>query len=81
MTRRRIEPSAKGKRARAWRERLGLTVTDLADLTGYSREAVQQYERGKRSDKHELSDWAWQRYSLCCAAVEHQQKTGRAFEW
>ena len=68
------------KQAKAWREKVGLTVADLADMSGYSPEAIYTFERGSRYDgKH--SEWAWHRYRMACAAVEQQVKTGRAFEW
>lgn len=73
-----MKPHEKAKR---WREKLNLKVQDLADMTGYSIEAVYQYERGARADGKKLSDWSWQRYRMACAAAEQQIKTGRAFEW
>lgn len=81
MGRGRAETTAKGRRARAWREKAGLTAQDLADHTGYSLEAVYQFERGRRADGSDHSEWTWQRFRLCCAAVDTQLKTGRTFEW
>jgi hypothetical protein len=68
------------ERARAWRDRMGLSVMQLEELTGYSREAVYAFEKGKRWDgKH--SGFSWHRYKLTCAAVELQIATGKVFDW
>lgn len=77
----RLKSTTKGTAARTWRLKHDLSPQDLADRSGYSLEAVYQFERGKRSDGSEHSEWAWQRYQLCCAAVDHQLKTGRVFQW
>ena len=81
MGRNRTDSTPQGKRAKAWRERIKLSPQDLADATGYSLEAVYQYERGVRADGSKLSDWAWQRYQMACAAVDYQKRSGRAFAW
>lgn len=68
------------ERARAWRERMGLTVMALEELSGYSREAIYGFEKGKRWDgKH--SDFAWHRYKMACSAVERQISSGKVFDW
>ena len=77
----RSKATSKGAAARAWREKVKLSPQDLADRSGYSLEAVYQFARGKRSDGSEHSEWAWQRFRLCCAAVEHQLRTGKEFSW
>jgi transcriptional regulator with XRE-family HTH domain len=76
-----IDPDVKEhERARAWRERLGLSVMQLEELSGYSREAIYGFEKGKRWDgKH--SDFAWHRYKMACSAVERQITTNKAFDW
>lgn len=73
-------------RAKAWRLARGLTVRQLADLTGYSQEAVYQMERGllpKRVGQRRASsikEWAWLRYRNCCAGVD-RQIGGQQFDW
>jgi transcriptional regulator with XRE-family HTH domain len=68
------------EKARAWRERMGLSVMQLEELSGYSREAIYGFEKGKRWDgKH--SDFAWHRFKMACSAVERQLTTGKAFDW
>jgi transcriptional regulator with XRE-family HTH domain len=68
------------QQAKAWRERHKLSVAELANLTGYSPEAIYTFERGSRYDgKH--SEWALYRYRMACAAAEQQVKTGKVFEW
>ncbi len=69
--------------AKAWRLRLGMTRKQLSELSGYSESAIELFEQGarniRRGEKH--SPWSWQRYQMTCAAVNHQLKTGKAFEW
>ena len=68
------------ERARAWRERMGLSVMQLEELSGYSREAIYGFEKGKRWDgKH--SDFAWHRFKMACSAVERQITSGKVFDW
>jgi DNA-binding XRE family transcriptional regulator len=81
MSRKKIKRTDQAQAAHDWRVRLNLTQGELADRTGYSREAVYQYERGFRHDGARLSDFAWQRYQMACAAVEHEIRTGRTFAW
>lgn len=76
-----VKGTPQGEKVRKWRARLELSTQDLADYTGYAREAIYQFERGKRADGSAHSEWAWQRFELCCAAVQHQLKTGETFEW
>lgn len=71
------------ERARAWREKLSLTLDQLSELTGYSVPAIRKFEAGARNktrgDQH--SEWTWQRYRMACAAVDAQIRTGRTFSW
>ena len=85
------------EKAKAWRERLGLSRKQLADLTGYSYESVKWFENGrapprswstsaKRTPERDLADapngqYAWQRFKRCCQAVEHELRTGVPFQW
>jgi hypothetical protein len=59
------------KRAREWRIGNFKSVDDLAELSGWSREAIYIFERTGGSPR------AWQRYRLACAAIAG----GDAFEW
>lgn len=67
--------------ARAWRKRLGLDVPRLAELTGYSPEAIWLLERGKNSQGAPVSAFVWQRFRNCCAGVDAQIRSGVAFDW
>lgn len=72
------------EQAKAWRERIGLTVQDLSDRTGFSLTSIYMFERGRGQDGKKLykfSEFAWQRYQMICAAVDTELKTGRRFEW
>ena len=55
--------------AKAWRNKSKLTLDQLADLTGYSREAVHLFERGRNSVGKPHAPHAWRRYKLSCLAV------------
>ncbi len=81
MSKTRAPTTAQGEQARSWRERLKLSVQDLADLTGYSIAAIYQFERGINGAGAKHSEWSWQRYRLICSAVAHQMRTGKEFEW
>ena len=55
--------------AQAWRRRMGLTLDELAKLTGYSRSAIHLFERGRNADDKPHAPYAWRRYKLVCLAV------------
>ena len=37
--------------------------------------------KGGNAKDRKIRPWVWHRYKLACAAVDHQLKTGKAFEW
>lgn len=57
------------EQAKAWRHRMKLTMDDLSDLTGYSRESIFLFERGQNSKGKPHAAHAWRRYKLACMAV------------
>lgn len=72
------------EQAKAWRERIGLTVQELSDRTGFALTSIYMFERGARQDGKKLSkhsEFAWQRYQMVCAAVDAEIKSGRRFVW
>ncbi len=71
------------EQAKAWRTARGLTLDQLADLTGYSVPAIRKFEQGARNEKRgeRHSQWTWQRYQMACAGAEAQIKSGREFTW
>lgn len=81
------------EKAKAWRERLGLSVKQLAALSGYSVVTIHWMERGltpPRTRNHmagsnkgerNIAWYVWQRYKLVCGAVGQQVKSGKIFEW
>ena len=75
------------EKAKAWREKRGLTVLQLAELTGYGERALYWLERGQsppnatRAKPAKVAPWIWQRYKMLCGGVEAQLKTGKKFEW
>lgn len=72
-------------KARAWRERHGLTFEQLAELTGYGSRAIRWMEQGLSSPikgkSRKVAPWVWQRYRMCCAGVEAQLRSGKKFSW
>ena len=67
--------------AKAWREKRGLDLDALSELTGYSVSALRQLEAGKRFGGGQHSEWTWHRFKMACAGAEAQLKSGREFEW
>ena len=69
--------------AKAWREKRGLDLDTLSELTGYSVIAIRKLESGARNHKRgeSHSEWVWHRYRMACAGAEAQIKSGRRFEW
>ena len=75
------------EKAKAWREKRGLTVLQLAELTGYGERALYWLERGQsppnatRAKPAKVAPWIWQRYKMMAAGVEAQLASGKKFEW
>jgi transcriptional regulator with XRE-family HTH domain len=69
------------QQAKEWRARLGLTLDQLSDLTGYSIPAIRQLEAGKRFGGGNHSEWVMHRYRMACSGAERQLKSGREFGW
>ena len=71
------------EQARAWRDKRGLSLDQLSELTGYSVIAIRKFEAGFRHQKNNEghSEWVWQRYRMACAGAERQLRSGKAFEW
>lgn len=71
--------------AKAWRNRMNLTMDDLARLTGYSREAIFLFEKGTNSQGKPHALHAWRRYKLACMAVRflkfYKLENVNAWEW
>lgn len=69
------------EQAKQWRSERGFTVEQLAELTGYSREAIYCYERGRMANGGEIPAWVWQRFKMACAGVDAQIRSGFNFQW
>ena len=73
-----------GKRAKAWRESMGLTINELAGLIGYSGAAISLFEKGFGSDGRAHPDKARRKFKMCCLAVcflKHYQTTLEDWPW
>ena len=75
------------EKAKAWREKRGLNIKQLAHLTGYGERALYWLERGQsppnalRDKPAKVAPWIWQRYKMMAAGVEAQLASGKKFEW
>ena len=67
--------------ARNWRLARGLTVGQLAELSGYSREAIYCFERGRMANGNTIPSWVWLRFKMVCAGVDQHLRTGGDFAW
>lgn len=67
------------ERAKQWREKLGLSVDRLADVTGFSRSTIFDMESGfQRTTGKPVEPRAFQRYRLTCAAIN---SGAESFDW
>lgn len=75
------------EKARRWREKRGLTIDELAELTGYGYRTLYWFERGQTAPNTyhkkpgKISAWVWQRYKMTCAGVDAQLRGGKKFDW
>ncbi len=78
-------------KARKWREKVGLSRDELAEMAGYSRESVYLFEKGFIYDRRgmtekgkvrtkEIDRKAWHRYRMACAGVS-ATLSGLKFNW
>lgn len=71
-----------GSRAQHWRQQImGLSIKQLADLTGYSVTAIRCFEANANTSGELFGDAAWQRYKLCCSGVLFAAHVGTKFNW
>lgn len=79
------------EKARQWREARGLSVAELADLTGYGELAIRWFEKGctpplrkakggKPNDRT-ISPWVWTRYKMACSGADRRLRSGKEFGW
>lgn len=78
-------PKAELERAHDWRERAGLTMAQLSDLTGYSPSAICRFELGlvppsQTMGEHPVTAKAWRRYKMICLAVDALLKAKKEVE-
>lgn len=72
--------------ARAWREKHGWTRQQLAELIGYSPEAIYWAERGMAppgrgiSSDRRVKPWVWLRYQRACQGLDAEIR-GVKFKW
>jgi len=79
------------EKAKAWREKAGLTLAQLAELTGYAEISLRWFEKGQtpplrlaksgREHDRSISPYVWRRYRMACAGVDALLRSGREFDW
>lgn len=69
------------QRAKAWAKQRGLNAQRLAELSGYSREAIFGFWRGQNSRGEPFPEWVWQRFRCVCAGIDAQVRSGVNFDW
>ena len=79
-------------KADRWRRSLGLSLDELAKLTGYARVTLYWYFRGltpprtKRNvagqqESKPIEAPEWKRFTNICAGVDAQIRNRKAFNW
>ena len=63
------------ERAQKWRDKSGMTMIELAEITGYSPSAICRFELGtvpasQTMGEHAVTPRAWRRYKMICLAVD-----------
>lgn len=82
------------QKARAWRERVGLSPEQLAEHIGYTRQAIYWFERGETPPNRNAKSgnaadrahkpWVWLRYRRACGDLDAEmfgRKKGQVFAW
>jgi len=73
------------ERAQKWRAAHGITMDQLAALTGYSPSAICRFELGtvpasQTMGEHPVTPKAWRRYKMICLAVDMLKRAGKDVE-
>ena len=71
-----LTPVGEHVRARIWRTTMELSRAQLSRLTGYSQQAIYQFERGVNAGGEEHTAEVWQRYKLACLGVTVMKAQG-----
>ena len=81
-----MSTSDKAKAARLWRERLGYTRDQLAELIGYAPETIFWFEKGTTppgrgaKGNEPIKPWVWLRYQRACQGLD-AEVNGVKFKW
>ena len=79
-----VPSKAEIERARQWREALGLSVDQLADLTGWCRASIFRFEAGvsfTAGGKQRIGARAWHRWKLACSGLNALRQHRLGFDW
>lgn len=69
------------EKARRWRKERGLSVKQLAELSGWTPEAIYLFERGITHKGEPVNEWVWLRWKMVCAGIDAQLRSGVKFDW
>jgi len=73
------------ERCREWRKRMGLTVAELAEATGYSPRSLYWFELGQTPPRgikdRRISDDVWKRFKMACAGAAATLNSRHTFDW
>ena len=82
------------EKAKAWRERIGLSKEELGEAIGYTAISIYWFDRGEtppnrraksgRANERHISDWVFQRYKRACGDLDAElfgRKKGTRFDW
>lgn len=73
--------NSEGERAQRWRrDIMGLSIKNLAELTGYSVTAIRCFEANANTAGELFGEDAWKRYRNTCAGILTQEQL-RGFNW
>lgn len=67
------------EKARAWRKAQGLSLRELAELTGFAIRSIGTFENGVQANGKPVDEEAMRRFRLACAAVHHGHH--KHFQW
>lgn len=74
------------EKARAWREKHGLSREALGGAIGYSKESIYWFEqgicppRGPKRKQEPFPEWVWLRYKRACEGYQAEVDGGK-FKW
>jgi transcriptional regulator with XRE-family HTH domain len=69
------------QKAKEWRLAKGLTLDELAYLSGYSKQAIFWFEKGTAHRGTPLDPNAWARFKRICHSIELDSRMAKIDPW